>query len=279
MAIQLSLFGININFKVVNPMKKFKSYRELISTIHDISQKLDDGTIQENEIKECSDLVKQLYDRLIILQYKTEEEKVFSKKNTQPTKTEKSESKKKEDFYTIQFDFDPVGASNETKIDTKIDATLTNDQNSVETQTEIATEESTSSKEDNNQPNQIEDSILKKNVEDGEEDETPDNQSTEKYYELFVSWQKDAKNDPLSNTKIESIAGSLGLNDKIRVINDLFHSDKSLFQSTIEQIESVNSGDEARKILSEIAVKNNWEKVDDFDLIEEFARLVNRKFA
>lgn len=260
-------------------MKKFKSYRELISTIHDLSQKLDDGTILENEIKECSDLVKQLYDRLIILQYKTEEEKVFSKKNTQPTKTEKSESKKKEDSYTIQFDFDPIEASNETKIDTKIDATLTNDQNSVETQTEIATEESTSSKDDNNQPNQIEDSIHKKNVEDGEEDETPDNQSTEKYYELFVSWQKDAKNNPLSNTKIESIAGSLGLNDKIRVINDLFHSDKSLFQSTIEQIESVESGDEARKILSEIAVKNNWEKVDDFDLIEEFARLVNRKFA
>ena len=256
-------------------MKKFKSYRELISTIHDLSQKLDDGTILENEIKECSDLVKQLYDRLIILQYKTEEEKVFSKKNTQPTKTEKSESKKKEDSYTIQFDFDPIEASNETKNE----APLTNDQDSVENQTEIATEVSTSSKDDNNQPNQIEDSIPRKNVEDGEEDETPDNQSTEKYYELFVSWQKEAKNDPLSNTKIDSITGSLGLNDKIRVINDLFHADKSLFQSAIEQIESVESGDEARKILSEIAVKNNWEKVDDFDLIEEFARLVNRKFA
>ena len=256
-------------------MKKFKSYRELISTIHDLSQKLDDGTILENEIKECSDLVKQLYDRLIILQYKTEEEKVFSKKNTQPTKTEKSDSKKKEDSYTIQFDFDPVEVSN----DTKNEAPLTNDQDSVENQTEIATEVSTSLKDDNNQPNQIEDSIPKKNVEDGEEDETPDNQSTEKYYELFVSWQKEAKNDPLSNTKIDSITGSLGLNDKIRVINDLFHADKSLFQSAIEQIESVESGDEARKILSEIAVKNNWEKVDDFELIEEFARLVNRKFA
>lgn len=256
-------------------MKKFKSYRELISKIHDLSQKLDDGTIQENEMKECSDLVKQLYDRLIILQYKTEAEKVFSKKNAHSTNTEKSDSKKKEDSYAIQFDFDPVGPSN----DTKNEATLSDDQDSIENQTEITTEESTSLKDVNNQPKQIEDSLSMKNGEDGEEDETPDNHSTEKYYKLFVSWQKEAKNDPLSNTKIDSIAGSLGLNDKIRVINELFYSDKSLFQSVIEQIESVESGDEARKILSEIAVKNNWEKVDDFELIEEFARLVNRKFA
>jgi Ca2+-binding EF-hand superfamily protein len=105
---------------------------------------------------------------------------------------------------------------------------------------------------------------------------TISNDQVQSFYQRFTRVYSDSLNDQLSNAKIESLKGAFGLNDRMRIIAELFNGDNEAFAEMISDLDQLNSGEIARKKLSEIAFSRQWDAEDK--LVEEFVKTVNRKF-
>ncbi|WP_107040183.1 hypothetical protein [Brumimicrobium mesophilum] len=112
---------------------------------------------------------------------------------------------------------------------------------------------------------------------DAKSDETTrsDDQTTS-FYERFSKAYKAAAGDRLGTSKIDSLKGAIGLNDRMLFINELFNGDSNYFNDTIETLDQLENNEVAMRKLSEIAVKENWNKEDSS--VDEFAHLITRRY-
>ncbi|PWH85227.1 hypothetical protein [Brumimicrobium oceani] len=96
------------------------------------------------------------------------------------------------------------------------------------------------------------------------------------FYARFSKANKEARGDKLGTSKIHSLKGAIGLNDRMLFINELFAGDASNFNETIEELDQLESNEVALNKLSEIAAKENWNKEDAS--VDEFAHLITRRY-
>jgi hypothetical protein len=78
--------------------------------------------------------------------------------------------------------------------------------------------------------------------------------------------------------KIDSIAGSISLNQKYVFINSLFHGDTPAYQQAIEELDACSSLDAAKELMNKkYAPKYLWRmSADDADTLFE---VVKRKYS
>jgi hypothetical protein len=81
----------------------------------------------------------------------------------------------------------------------------------------------------------------------------------------------------MSASKIDTLKGVFGLNEKMQVINDLFNGNSDFFNKAIEILDTQSTPEMARQKLSEIAVSNEWDL--EQEIVEEFVRKVERRYA
>ena len=78
-------------------------------------------------------------------------------------------------------------------------------------------------------------------------------------------------------TKINSLIGSFGINERLQFINELFDGSSEDFSNAIKVLDTQASSTNARTKLAEIAVSNNWES--ESDTVLEFMQKVIRRYA
>lgn len=82
-----------------------------------------------------------------------------------------------------------------------------------------------------------------------------------------------------SQLPISDIGKSMGINDKILTINDLFNGDQNLFNSVVNDLNRLSSFDKAQNYLvSGIATKNDWSNSKRKGKAEVFIKLIRRRY-
>ena len=78
-------------------------------------------------------------------------------------------------------------------------------------------------------------------------------------------------------SKIESLIGSFGLNERLQFINELFDGSSESFSNAIKELDQQMGSEAAKSKVAEFAVENNWDV--DSETVEEFMQKIVRRFA
>ena len=248
-------------FLIKRIMASFKSYKDIITEIKQLSEGIDSGNLNQDDLARFVDLSQKLYERAVILNYKAVEAEVFKMPVIEKEKPDEEPlpspvvipetPSKPEVEPTILFDFS-------SELEEEITAKVTEETPMVDE--EVATEDDSTAEKD--QPSSIAITIS--------------NDDVNVFYEKFTKSHEDSLNDQFSNSRIEHLQSAFGLNDKMRIISELFDGDNTAFSDIIAELEQLSAGELARKRLSEVAVSRKWNPEDE--LVEEFIKTINRKF-
>ncbi|MDX1651434.1 MAG: hypothetical protein R3277_03005 [Brumimicrobium sp.] len=249
-------------------MSEYSTHGEIVHRIGELSDKLSRGSLSEEELLEFEGLSRDLYERVVILNYKAKESKVYTRKNgevdhkeQEAKKPEEKEDKKEalkktresESFSgEIAFDFSTpqteMSSMKAAPVDALKTTTLDEEKEKVSSKTEVSS--------------------------DKNETETTDRES---FIDRFKRTEDNSLMNKLAAKKIESLKGAIGLNDKMQFISELFNKDADLFNKTIDSLDNQESHEAAIRQLSKIAVEQNWDS--DSSIVEDFVKLIDRRYA
>lgn len=99
---------------------------------------------------------------------------------------------------------------------------------------------------------------------------------TASFYARFSKAYKAAVGDRLGTSKIHTLKGAIGLNDRMLFINELFHGDSARFNVAIDNLDQLENNEVALRKLSEIAAREGWNNEDAS--VDEFAHLITRRY-
>lgn len=266
-------------------MSNFHSNQEITKRLSDLTKRLEEQRLSEEELVEFEQLSRQLYERAVILNYKAKEEKVYANKSPEistlddipsavaespsieePEPVETKDNVSNDAFTNsgeIAFDFSSDEAAEEPA------SFEFENQDTIETKNDDVSEE----------PAVIEEQVAA----DIEQEEVVSNNAvnidearTKSFYEQFEKVHEASLGDRLGASKLETLKGAIGLNDKLQFIAELFNGDSDAFNASINELDQQNSNEEARKLLSQIAAMHEWN--EESPLVEEFARLIERRY-
>lgn len=99
------------------------------------------------------------------------------------------------------------------------------------------------------------------------------------YDELFEMAEITDLSDKLSNAPIDDIRSSMGLNERVLTINELFAGNAMAFDKVVKKLNGLNSFSEARAFLSEEVVPNfGWNEENKIKKAKVFLKLINRRY-
>jgi hypothetical protein len=78
-------------------------------------------------------------------------------------------------------------------------------------------------------------------------------------------------------SKLDSLIGSFGLNERLQFINELFDGSSESFANAIKGLDQQANSESARSKVAEFAIENNWDV--DSETVEEFMQKVVRRYA
>ncbi len=84
--------------------------------------------------------------------------------------------------------------------------------------------------------------------------------------------------EKLSQQTITDLTRAMSINDKLLYSNELFGRDMAAMNENLQQLNKLNSMEEARELLIDIAEKNDWAEDERTDVAESFIKLVRRKY-
>ncbi len=256
---------------------------ELLNRIQEIYKKLENDSLNSDEIDELVHLSNKVYERALILRYKVAEQRIFGENVELQTKDFADDT---DDLAEVKFE--------ESVLPETIDFSIFEEKEEEILESEAETEkeiiESSTSVSDSSE------NILNFNepaVSIEKEDETPAEKEEEKS-EVPEIEQKAITNSSDSDwtlyfgkmlsmhssgiqKSIDSLAGSFGLNERILYINELFNGDAEKFSNAILQLDKIEEWNACTLAMATMAVEENWDK--ESDTVGEFVLHVNRKHA
>ena len=271
--------------------QKFQSMNELSRMISEKIARLEEGKLLAEEISGLSNEIRELYDRIVVLQYKALEKGLKTNKETVPPVTfikatepiaEEAKVVKVETLNQVQSDsvaekpaeIQPMKftVSETPKVEAK-------PQEVIQPKTEPVVE-----------PKPIQTSFFEPAAEVKEETANPTISNVpkasiaEKYSseqktsiaEKFAAEQKMTLADKLKMTRINDLRTSIGINQKFLFMNDLFEGENTVFNNAINRLNSCGNGDEAKTILFEYSLKYGWR--NDSERVVQFFELIERRY-
>jgi len=271
--------------------QKFQSMNELSRMISEKIARLEEGKLLAEEISGLSNEIRELYDRIVVLQYKALEKGLKTNKETVPPVTfikatepiaEEAQVVKVETLNQVQIDsvaekpaeIQPMKftVSETPRVEMK-------PQEVIQPKTEAVVE-----------PKPIQTSFFEPAAEIKEETANPTISNVpkasiaEKYSseqktsiaEKFAAEQKMTLADKLKMTRINDLRTSIGINQKFLFMNDLFEGENTVFNNAINRLNSCGNGDEAKTILFEYSLKYGWR--NDSERVIQFFELIERRY-
>jgi len=119
-------------------------------------------------------------------------------------------------------------------------------------------------------------------TEEKEEPREPGNPSPELPEELgtiFDIQPGTELSDKLSFSPIKDLRKSMGVNERIFTINELFNGDQQLFDEVIQELNQFGAyGEASAYLMKKVAIPYHWEEKDKKKKAEHFVRLVFRRY-
>lgn len=274
-------------------MSTFDTKEDLIVTIQTIIDSINAGNLSQEEMEIFVSSTRELYERALILRYKGYEQKIYE--HIAPTdgvvETENHEKivvtpiieTNEEPVHETPFDMsfslfdeeeiiEPVVSKTvenqieETIIETtKILDTPQQGEEALESEVEstpifVETIESTPETIETNQNNDI---------------TASSNEPKDKFDKMLA--KDNSLGAKLTSTRIESLNGSFGLNEKLQVIHELFDGSSELFYQAVQIFDSLPDFNQAKIVLSNYQQEFSWDL--DNALLVEFVQKVARRYA
>lgn len=245
-------------------MSSFDTHQSITKRLKELSEKLASSKLSQHELEEFEMLSRSLYERAIILNYKAKEANVYGETESKPKieipkpvlpKPVVEAEKVKVPAEPKEIEFDFSGNFGE------VEPTKTNKPSTPVGNDEVKKE----------------DEVVAEVAETAIEEKQP--VSSDKiavFNNHFLNAYNNASTDKLSHSKISSLKGAFGLNDKMLFIRALFGGSADDFNSVVDTLEEQSGAQEALKELSRIAIERNWDKEDN--TMDEFAHLVIRRY-
>lgn len=269
-------------------MGNFQGYKALIATLNELGDKLDQGNMTESDLQHFVDLSRELYERSVVLNYKAIEKEVYLNKEATDSAPINQPAQKEPEAENVQkpkdteqpvFDFSSHDA-NQAEDDFSFD--FSDDE---ESKADTVKEETTQSSSDKVKEDEVEEPEVieeehpspKTTITTERKTEISSDEKVISFYEKFTQVHDESLLAILGSQKIDSLKGAFGFNDRLQIINELFHGNSDEFNAAIETLDSLSSDEEARVKLSEIAAHHQWEA--DHRLVEDFAKMVDRRYA
>lgn len=99
------------------------------------------------------------------------------------------------------------------------------------------------------------------------------------FEDLFSSTTPNELSDRLSLSHIDDIAKSMGLNERIFTLNELFGGNNTEFENSIHELNNAGSFEQAKIIITtKLAGKYDWLKESKIKKAKDFIKLVRRRF-
>ena len=97
--------------------------------------------------------------------------------------------------------------------------------------------------------------------------------------ELFSFESAKELSEKLSEMPISDIRKAMGLNERIFTVNELFGGEKEVFDTTVAELNKMNSFEEAKSyLINGAATKYNWSAKDRKKKAKTFIKLVKRRY-
>lgn len=262
-------------------MSKHISQKELVQSINQNLTALEEGNLSISEVENHFELVRELYERTIVLRYKS-----FEIKSTLPKEMKEEIIPEKNEVVKERMDgvFEQEKESvNDLEESTDIEPEIVFDFFSSpepEAEKTLSKEDTTSDITQKLTEEKIVNETSEKEV---EEQELVENEKIEKQTEsggLFsqkaFDIEKNMKNQ-IGFNPINTLVGSFGLNERLLYINELFDGSSEAFSDAIKLLDNKSSLLEATPSIEELALKHNWEL--DAETFEEFVQKLCRRYA
>jgi len=97
---------------------------------------------------------------------------------------------------------------------------------------------------------------------------------------IFLQSRGSELSDRLSNLPIKDLTKSMGINERVLTINELFGGDSNKLNSVLQDLNGLSSYDQAKAYLLEnVAHEHNWDTADKYKKAIKFVKLVQRRYS
>ena len=84
--------------------------------------------------------------------------------------------------------------------------------------------------------------------------------------------------DSFALSKLDTLIGSFGLNERLQFINELFEGSSEAFSEAVKMLDTRTGMDSAREKMAEFAQGNNWDNADS-ETVSDFVSKIKRRYA
>jgi hypothetical protein len=295
-------------------MSKFDTKEDLLATMQLLMDRLTLGTLTMENMEELVATSREFYERTLILRYKSYEQEVFgaglsldtiSKEYQAPTpKVEVSSTpsvdvdsqQEKANPFDLSFSLfdqleqeeallqeieaenEAIIASNETSHETHSIVESHSSETFVTETSSVIIEESENEStlteeivEEVLQSQIIEEEIITPPVQ-----EVPTTTSTQKDVFDKMIERDNSLGSQIMGTRLDTLSGAFGLNEKLQLINELFDGSSELFYQSVQIFDALPDFEQAKVVLKNYSTEFAW----DFEnpLVIEFVQKIARRY-
>lgn len=252
-------------------MEVLSTYKDKLASIQELVGRLENGSLEIAELSELEQLTREIHERSIILRYKAMEQKIKPEMKVSETpivETQQmfaSETPEEKEIVVeetntevqeeVSLDFALFDSSNEENEEVEEKMILEVEQQEETVEAEVKVEE-----------------VIEQQPEI-EEDEPVVVTSG---FVTTVKIPSDAMAH-FSVVKITTLIGALGLNERLRFINELFDGSSEDFSEAIKKLETFESISDASKTIDELAATHLWDAEEE--AVQEFIIVLKRRYA
>jgi len=295
-------------------MSKFDTKEDLLATMQLLMDRLTLGTLTMENMEELVATSREFYERTLILRYKSYEQEVFgaglssdtiSKEYKAPTpKVEVSSSpsvdvdsqQEKAAPFDLSFSlFDQLEQEEALlqEIEAENEALIASNETSHETHSIVESHSSETfvtetssviieeSKNESTLTEEIVEEVLQSQIIEEEiitppVQEVPTTTSTQKDAFDKMIERDNSLGSQIMGTRLDTLNGAFGLNEKLQLINELFDGSSELFYQSVQIFDALPDFEQAKVVLKNYSTEFTW----DFEnpLVIEFVQKIARRY-
>ena len=254
-------------------MKNLNAYRDQIQELSAMIDKLENGELSLDELMQMEKLTGELHTKSIILRYKAFENHVNGEVEIHLDATPEEDVR----------DTPVMEAPKEDEEETAIDFSIFDDEDEPEPFTDVVRESVVSTPVQSTVEDEPEDAPEMENVVVPSEKPKPVQTISEQNASKGTSFWEQIKTEDdsigsrFAGSKIETLIGAFGLNEKLRYINELFDGSSDAFSDAIKALDAQANMDAARVKVDDLALKYAWDPEEES--VVEFSAYIKRRYA
>lgn len=243
-------------------MGNYKSQRELVNSIASNIDQLESGQLSIFQLENHMNDVRELYERTVVLRYK-----IFENKSDVPTSTPVESSPKEIEIVIDAAEKSVLEVENKDEPPT-IDFSLFEDNDGEESDIDpIIVEEKT-----------VEEPVIEtpSPIHEEEKIEVPVQLNSIEFNRRFSDIASQTAGQ-FGYSKLDTLVGAFGLNERLQYINELFDGSSDVFSEAVKSLDSMPSLDSVKAKAAQLADQNKWDL--ESDTVEEFIQKLCRRHA